>query len=65
MWALVVTILAFNGAGKLVAAQDVYAQSDKAQCRTVALEVVKTATANNASAKILTECVFIEKPANV
>lgn len=65
MWALVVTILAFNGAGKLVAAQDVYAQSDRTSCNAVAREVVKIATANNASAKILTECVFIEKPANV
>ncbi len=65
MWALVVTILVFNGAGKLAAAQDVYAQSDRAACNAVAREVVKLATTNNASAKVLTECVYIEKPANV
>lgn len=64
MWVLVITILAFNANGKLAAAQDVYAQADRATCVAVAREVVKIATKDNAAAKVLTECLFVEKPAN-
>jgi len=64
MWVLIVTILAWNGAGKLTAAQDVYPQDSEKACAERMYTVDKIVKDSNPAAKTVMECVKVDKLAN-
>jgi len=64
MWVLIVTILAWNSAGKLTAAQDVYPQDSEKACAERMYTVEKIVKETNPTDKAVMECVKVDKLAN-
>lgn len=64
MWVLIVTVLAWNAAGQLTAAQDVYPQASEKACYERMVAADKIVRTTNPTAKTVMDCVRIEKLAN-
>ena len=62
IWALIVSVLVWTPSGKLTAAQEVYSYPSQSTCVSAAKLIESTVKDNQPAAKVVFECVAMQKP---